>query len=263
VGPLRPCARSPQTRQQRRISSGYLLSGLIYCGKCGRALQGGSAKSGRFRYYGCYNKLRKGDAVCNARMVNTGKIERVIVGKLKERVLTPENLTELLRLTNDELQRHTSVARSEIQMLEKQVQAREAKLERLYEALESNQLSLGDLAPRIQKIKGELDQFRSKISGLRIENESSRAIPVLSSTELKVYVEDLHSLLLEGTMFEQRAFLQSFIKRIAVNYPEVTVEYTVPLMKKPPKESEVLSFVKQSGVDETRTRGLLRDRQAF
>ena len=72
-----------------------------------------------------------------------------------------------------------------------------------------------------------------------------------------------YTLLDEGEFFERREFLRSFVKSISVDYPQVEILYTIPLMKKPPKRSEVLSIVTKSGVDETRTRDLLRDRQAF
>jgi len=76
-------SRSPENISPGRINSNYLLSGLIYCGKCGRAMQGGSAKSGRFHYYGCYNHLRKGKDVCDSKMINCTKIDNAIIDKLQ------------------------------------------------------------------------------------------------------------------------------------------------------------------------------------
>ena len=69
--------------------------------------------------------------------------------------------------------------------------------------------------------------------------------------ELKLYVADLYDLLAEGTVFERKAFLASFIKGISVSYPEVSVTYTIPLIEKPPYRSEVLSMVSNGGVPDT------------
>ena len=95
--------RSPKNCKPRSLVSQYLLSGLIYCGKCCYALQGCSAKSGRFHYYACHNAIRKGKKVCDAKLVNKDRIEAAVILRLKDHVLTDGNLSELLDLTNREL----------------------------------------------------------------------------------------------------------------------------------------------------------------
>ena len=255
--------RTPRNNHPRRLSSAYMLSGLLRCGLCGRAMQGGTAKSGKYRYYGCYNHLRKGKSVCNARMLNAEVLERSVVAKLKERVLTPENLQELRKLTNADLRKRGGKVDKEIGVLEKQGQIKQAKLDRLHAALENGQLELKDLSPRTKKLRTEVDELNEAIASAKLLRSSAKTLKTVSMTELKRYVADLYDLLAEGAIFERKAFLASFIKGISVNYPEVSVTYTIPLIRKSPYKSEVLSMVTNGGVDETRTRGLLRDRQAF
>ena len=48
-------ARGPKIIHPRRAISDYLLSGIIKCSVCGKAMSGHSAKSGRFFYYHCAN----------------------------------------------------------------------------------------------------------------------------------------------------------------------------------------------------------------
>ena len=96
-------ARAFLSVHPRRVSSNYVLSGLLYCDKCGKAMLGGAAKSGRYRYYGCYSRIRISDSACSCRPINCVNIEKAVVDKLKEHVLTEENLIELLRLTNAEI----------------------------------------------------------------------------------------------------------------------------------------------------------------
>lgn len=45
-----------------------LLSGLVYCGKCGAKMIGASAKSGHNHYYACNNYLKRGRHVCDMKM---------------------------------------------------------------------------------------------------------------------------------------------------------------------------------------------------
>ncbi|MEE9443225.1 MAG: recombinase family protein [candidate division Zixibacteria bacterium] len=249
--------RSFKGSHPRRTASNYLLSGLLYCGKCGKALQGGSAKSGQYQYYSCYNYLRRGKSVCDLKMIGTETLERAIIDKLKERVLTPEHLAELLELVNAEIECTQQTQKSEIDTLNKQVSHKQSKLDRLYDALESGNLDLNDLSPRIKKLKAEIDQLQGKIGSIKFGSAASAQIRSISRAELRRYTDDLYSLLNEGEFFERREFLRSFIKRININYPQVEVMYTIPIMKKPPKKSEVLSIVAYGGADETRTRDSL------
>lgn len=45
--------RSLAITHPRTINSDYLLSGMLYCGKCGLGMLGCAAKSSKFFYYAC------------------------------------------------------------------------------------------------------------------------------------------------------------------------------------------------------------------
>ncbi len=51
-------SRAPKMSHPRRVGSTYLLSGLVKCKSCNRALSGQDAKSGRFAYYVCQPRDR-------------------------------------------------------------------------------------------------------------------------------------------------------------------------------------------------------------
>jgi len=87
----------------RSYISDYLLSGIIKCAACGKAMSGHSAKSGQFFYYCCANALKGGAAECLSHWIPKSKIEGFVIEKIKNYVLTENNLIELMRLTNEEL----------------------------------------------------------------------------------------------------------------------------------------------------------------
>ena len=78
---------------------------------------------------------------------------------------------------------------------------------------------------------------------------------LLGRAKVKAYVDGLRTLLSKGTLLEQKAFLRSFVKRIAVDYPRVVLDYTIPLnaQKAEPLTREVLPFVEFSSPGRTRT----------
>ena len=52
-------SRAPRVAHPRRVASSYLLSGLVKCKACNRALSGQDAKSGQFSYYVCQSIMKR------------------------------------------------------------------------------------------------------------------------------------------------------------------------------------------------------------
>ena len=63
---------------------------------------GATAKSGAYHYYKCDNHFKRGKEACCTPMVSKAKIEGFIIERLKEKVLTEENLTDLVIMVNKE-----------------------------------------------------------------------------------------------------------------------------------------------------------------
>ena len=87
-------SRAPKRSHPRRVGSSYLLSGLIKCKACNRALSGQDAKSGKFSYYVCQSVMKRGSGACNAPRLNARRFEELVVGKIRENVLTESNIRE-------------------------------------------------------------------------------------------------------------------------------------------------------------------------
>jgi len=96
-------SRAPVKEHPRRTASCFLLSGLAYCGKCGKALIGQDAKSGKFSYYICGSLTKRGAGACSTPYLNSVKFEHQVTSRIKEHILTPENLIELVELVNEEM----------------------------------------------------------------------------------------------------------------------------------------------------------------
>ena len=54
-------SRAPKKSHPRRVGSTYLLSGLVKCKTCNRALSGQDTKSGQFAYYVCQSIMKRGN----------------------------------------------------------------------------------------------------------------------------------------------------------------------------------------------------------
>lgn len=220
--------KSPHNIHPRRAASPYLLSGIARCGHCGRALVCQEAKSGKYSYYQCGTLLKHGAGSCQARYLNSKKFEKLIIDKIKERILTEDNLQELVQLVNEEMDATLSETRQRLDTVTAEVEDIHKRLGRLYDALETGKLTINDLSPRIQELRHREDQLQA--ARLDLEGSLSQRQVRLTDPEIvKGYVENLQQVLSGSQLLEQKAFIRSFVKEVRVTGDEVVLTYTMPL----------------------------------
>ncbi len=241
-------ARAPARSNPRRVASRYLLSGIAKCGYCGKALVGQEAKSGQFNYYVCGTLLKKRAGPCQSHYLNSRKFEEIIVNKIKEHILTEENLQELVRLVNEDMDSAVVHFREELDSVLNEITGLNNRLEKLYDALETGKIGLDDLAPRIQQLKNRQGQIQSRKWELEALL-SDRRVELADVETVARCVDDLRSLLEESSLTERKAFIKSFVREVKVTGDEVLLTYTMPLPPQGTSEEKmgVLSSVHSSG----------------
>jgi site-specific DNA recombinase len=223
--------RAPVSLHPKRVASRYLLSGIARCGYCGKALVGQDAKSGRFTYYVCGTLLKRGAGSCPARYLNSEHFERLVTDKIKEHVLTSENLTRLVDMVNEDMDNLAVEYRGRLDNVIDEIADVNRRLERLYDALETGIVQLADLAPRIQQLRQLQDHLQT--TRLQLEQElSDRRVELADAETVASCVSDLRSLLNESTLAERRSFIRSFIKEVKVTGDDVLLTYVLPMMPK-------------------------------
>jgi len=221
--------RMPKRIHPRRASSPFLLSGIAYCGYCGKALVGKYAKNGEFAYYVCGTLDKKGSGSCPAKYLNTDKFESSVINQIKERILTRESLINLVRMVNEEMDTAMQSYQNELELISGAITDINHRLERLYDAIETGKLNLDDVVVRIRDLRQRQEQLQAK----RIEIESQmsdRKVELADLENVSRYVDDLHNLLKEGSLAERRTFIKSFIKEIRVTGNEAVLTYTIPIL---------------------------------
>ena len=151
--------RAPVVQRPGRVGSMFLLSGLLRCGVCGKPYAGQGAKSGQFAYYICGTLYRDGAGACTARYLNAPRVEEFIVRKVRERILTDETVTELVTLVAEEIDAMAGELGGRLKAIDAELSDVGSRLERLYEALETKQLTIEALSPRILSLRSRQDQL--------------------------------------------------------------------------------------------------------
>ena len=239
--------RAPKVQKPGRVGSRFLLSGLLKCGVCGRPYSGQGAKSGQFAYYICGTLFREGAGTCSARYLNAPRVEDFVVEKIRERILTEETIVDLVTLVAEEIDAMAGELSGRLDVIDAELGDVQSRLQRLYEALETSDLTLEVLSPRILSLRHREEQLEAARDDAERQLEQRR-VELPTTEEIKGYVADFREFLQEGTFPERKALIRNFVEGIEVTGDEATLTYTIPMPSDgvTSESASVLDFV-QSG----------------
>jgi site-specific DNA recombinase len=173
-------ARHPTVTPSAVISGPTLLTGLIHCAKCGGAMTIRTGKGGRYRYYACSMKARQGPTACDGMAIPMEKLDDLVASHLEDRLLQPERLETILATVLDRRQERSERQHEHIAELSRRAAASEARLKRLYDAIEAGVADLDDpaLKDRIDGPKAIRDQAKADAERAQamLDNSGSKAI---------------------------------------------------------------------------------------
>src|SRR6266852_7126402 len=179
--------RSPALTAPRIVSGPTLLTGICFCAGCGKAMTLRTGKGGRYRYYTCSTKARQGETGCKGRTVPMNKLDRVVADHIEHRLLQSKRLEEILSSVLDHREERAERRTTHIAELRKRAAEADAKLKRLYDAIENGIADLSDptLKDRIGELKATRDQAR--LDAERAEDATERAGPTITPQALKTF----------------------------------------------------------------------------
>ena len=247
--------RAPKVQRPARVGSPYLLSGLLKCGVCGRPYSAQGAKSGQFAYYICGTLFREGAGTCSARYLNAPRVEDFVVEKIRERILTEETIVELVQLVAEEIDAMAGELSGRLEVVEAELADVRSRLGKLYEAIETSDLTLEVLSPRIMSLRHREEQLEAARDDAETQLEQRR-VELPNTEEIAEYVADFREFLKDGTIPEKKALIRNFVESIEVEGDEATLTYTVPMPRDGVKResASVLDFVQSGPPLQTKSR---------
>ena len=246
--------RAPKVQRPARVGSKFLLSGLLKCGVCDKRYSAQGAKSGQFAYYICSTLHREGAGTCSARYLNAPRLEAFVVEKIRERILNEETIVALVTLVAEEIDAMAGEPSGRLEVIEAELSDVRKRLEKLYEAIETSDLTLEVLSPRIFSLRHREEQLEAARDDAETRLEQRR-VELPNTEEITRYVADFRDFLKNGTFPERKALIRNFVEGIKVVGDEATVTYTVPMPSDgaTSESASVLDFVKSGVPTETRT----------
>jgi site-specific DNA recombinase len=176
-----PKTRSPALTAPRIVSGPTLLTGICFCAACGKAMTLRTGKGGRYRYYTCSTKARQGETGCLGRTVPMDKLDSVVADHIEHRLLQPKRLEQILSSVLDRREERAERRTAHFAELRKRASEADAKLKRLYDAIENGVADLSDpmLKDRIAELTAIRDQAHADAE--RVEDAIERLGPGITA----------------------------------------------------------------------------------
>ncbi|MBN9567089.1 MAG: recombinase family protein [Alphaproteobacteria bacterium] len=217
-------ARSPQLKAPRFVSGPTLLGGICFCADCGGAMTlRSSGKAEHYRYYTCCTRNRQGRSGCTGRTVPMAKLDRLVTDHLETTLLAPERVNDLLAALLERRHAHQDRQQERVAALKRQAAEADAKLTRLYAAIED-----GVADARDENLKGRLAELRAIRDSARADVERAegkgRAQPIEITPEaLAKFTGEARRKLRTEDGGYRRHIVQAIAQRVDVGDSEVRI----------------------------------------
>ena len=217
-------SRAPRVSHPRRVGSTFLLSGLVKCYRCKRALSGRYSSRGTFPYYVCHSFVKRAPGSCDSPRVDARQFEDLVVGLIRSNILTEGNIRSLVNVMDDV----AGDERKRLETIESELADVRGRLDRLYDLVETTtEFNMADFAHRIRDHKERQERLESAAEGARAILAQRRAVLDDVKT-ITAYAKDMSRFLQKRELTERRAFIETFVKEIELLPDNAVVRYTIP-----------------------------------
>ena len=221
-------SRAPKMSHPRRVGSTYLLSGLVKCKTCNRALSGQDAKSGQFAYYVCQSIMKRGKDACDTPRLNARRFEELVVDKIRSNILTEGSITELVKVVDEEMDGIAQDQRERLRIIEDELEDVKRRLGRIWNVIETSDVEMADASDRIKEHRERKERLEDAAADARAILSERRA-HLDDVKTISAYAKDMRDFLNESELTERRAFIESFVKEIIVMPGDALMRYTIPI----------------------------------
>jgi site-specific DNA recombinase len=182
-----------------------------------------TGKSGRYRYYTCCTKARQGEMGCKGRTIPMEKLDNVVAEHIEQRLLQPKRLEEVLSAVLYRRKERAERRTAHIAELRKRASEAEAKLKRLYDAIENAVADVSDplLKERVTELRSIRDQARADAE--RAEGAFDRAGPSITPQALKTFASQARRRMRTESGGYRRDHLRALAQRVEVDTKEVRI----------------------------------------
>lgn len=210
----------------RRVRSRFILSGLLYCAKCGRAMYGRNVGNGykHYDYYTC-NSRAISVGRCGAKDIPKLSLEQLVLAAVETRLLQPDVLAEMYA----EYLRQSQEGDTEQEAQRARLNAERADVTREIAHIISAIKDAGHSAALLTSLTS-LERRQAEISETLARLDHSPPVIELDIAEI---ASSIGAALEAANEVEKAEILRGFIERVTVEKINGTlmgeIEYSLPI----------------------------------
>jgi site-specific DNA recombinase len=217
-------ARRVSNVPSRVVNGPTLLAGLVRCEACGAAMIKNSGKGGRYTYYSCSTRLKRGATECAGHRVPMEWLDNVVLDELLNQVLTPARLRKIVEGYIETAKKRADRPNEDLIRVESELTEVSRNLGNLLRLVEIGAVSADDpdLKPKIENLVQRRDQLTAK---RQVTIKPAHKIKAIEIDEKKF--ENLGRMVSEsirtGDPKIRQAYLRQFVGFVGVSDKEIRI----------------------------------------
>ena len=209
--------RNIQSNGKRfKRDSDFILTGLIFCGRCGKGLVGRSAhRNGhRHRYYACANRsYHKG---CDLPFIRADVAEELTIKDLQAIFNNQQLLEKIWKRVDEQLKDRLPDKDKEMAKIQVEIESTKSALDRYFEAFETGTLNAEILRDKMEELNLKLQQLEEGKINLDSQLQELR-LKELNISVIKEYVDTFETVMAQGPNEKKKHLLKMLVEKVLVH----------------------------------------------
>ncbi len=208
-----------QTSPRKGTSQTTILSGLVKCGICGRAMSPSNSRND-VKYFTCSGKRNYASGVCTSKSIKVDILESIVLDDMLHYLTADEVVNKFNASKSVEL---TAQDNFEINALQQEAAKLDIEIENLLDACSAGSTTAIEyLNKRIEKIDVRKKEIQQKI--LEIRQDADNVISLFEGID----IEHVPDIILKGSFEEKKDLCKIFVKEVKYTSPEdIFIEYNI------------------------------------
>jgi site-specific DNA recombinase len=204
--------------KRRGNASDFLLSGLLRCGKCGKAYIGMSANGngGRYHYYACTGRQKYGPKACTGERLPRDKVDEAVLHQLTAIYRDEQLVADALAKATAEAEQQRPEFEQRLASIHAEIIRAEQALERYYEAFEQGELSPERCEDRLTRLQARLDDLHAQEAELSLQTPH-KPNDAPTAADLAAVADHLETVIAEADPQKAKALLRLLVDELRVN----------------------------------------------
>ena len=218
--------RGENYSKRRANKSDYLLAGLIFCGRCGKRYQGGTATGNRYtyRYYTCFSRQRYGSTTCDSERLPADEVEQAVLDALVTTYERHDLIEEAVAAARQQASANLGQSEHELAAVTAEIAKADDAIERYLSAFEAGTMPEARCGERVRRLGDRVAELRHRQATLAAAVEEA-TIPTPSAADLEVMRDRIGPVVREGSPAMRKALLAELVSEVRVEGRDTVVPW--------------------------------------